>query len=179
MSVSLVDVVIVVLVLLSAIAGFSSGVIRALFSLAGLIIGIAFASRNYLHFAHEWTPLVHNPALQEAIWFCLLTLAVMLAAALVGWMVRSVVASVGLSWLDRLLGLAFGFVRGAVLVSVAIVTLAAFYPDTTWLAKSRAAKYFFELTDVTIKVTPESLKQRVVEGIHAVERNSKQWLPVG
>jgi membrane protein required for colicin V production len=178
-TVSLVDIVIVLLVPLSAVAGFSSGVIRAVFSLAGLIIGIAYASRNYLRFAHEWTPLVHNPALQEAIWFCLLTIAVMLLFSLVGWLVRKIVASVGLSWLDRLVGLAFGFVRGAVLVSVAIVTLAAFYPDTTWLKDSQAAKYFFDVTDLTIKVTPESLKQRVLDGLHAVERNSKQWLPVG
>lgn len=173
---SIVDIVIVLLVVLSAIQGYRSGLVLSVCSLFGLVAGIAIASWNYKRFSLRLLDWVHSVALAEAIWFCLIALAVMLAAGLAGMLIRGVVHGVGLGWLDRLIGLFFGLLRGAVLVTLGIVTLAAFFPETTWLEQARTARYFLRVAQLTTLMTPEDLKMRMLQGLHVLEKDAPEWL---
>ena len=173
---NIVDIVILVLVGLSAFAGFRSGLIRSVFSLVGLVVGVVFASWQYRHFSDDVFHITKNKTLSEAIWFCLLAIAVMLAASLLGWMLRGAVHGAGLGWLDRLLGLAFGFVRGAVLVTLGIATLAAFYPETSWLKDSQLARYFLTTTRMTTNITPEELRHKILDGLHILEKDASTFM---
>jgi membrane protein required for colicin V production len=173
---SLVDIAILLLVILSAIQGFRSGLIQSVFSLAGLIAGIAIASWNYQHFAVELAPLLKNKQLSEAIWFCLLAVGVMLLAGLVGMLIKGLVHGVGLGWLDRLMGLIFGFLRGALLVTLGIVILAAFFPDTRWLGDAQLAKYFIGSAHLTTRISPKELKEKIQDGLEVLEKDAPAWL---
>jgi membrane protein required for colicin V production len=173
---NVVDIAIVLLVLLSAIQGFRSGLIQSVFSLLGLIAGIAVASWHYKRFAIQLATLVHSMALAEAIWFCLIALAVMLAAGLIGMLIKGVVHGVGLGWLDKLTGLIFGVLRGAVLVTLCIVTLAAFFPDTSWLGDAQLSRYFLGTAQLTTQMTPGDLKLRILDGLHVLEKDAPEWI---
>lgn len=171
-----VDIAIVLLLILSAALGFRSGLIQSIVSLVGLIAGIAIASWNYKHFADDRYPLFHDHTLSEATWFCLIALAVMVAAGLIGWLLKKVIHGVGLGWLDRLTGFLFGLLRGALLVTLCILTLAAFFPDTRWLGDARLAKYFLGTAHLTTQITPAELKQKILYGLRVLERDSPEWL---
>jgi len=173
---NLVDIVILLLLVLSAVLGYRSGFIQSCFSLAGLIAGIAIASWNYKHFAGQLAPTVQNPRLAEAICFCLLALAVMLVAGLLGMLIKGLIHGVGLGWLDRIFGLVFGLLRGALLVTLCIVTLAAFFPDTRWLGDAQLSRYFLGSVHITTHITPEELKRKILNGLHVLERDSPDWL---
>jgi membrane protein required for colicin V production len=173
---NVVDIVILLLLVLSAILGFRSGLIQCVFSLAGLIAGIAIASWNYKHFAPELAPTVHSMALAEAICFSLIALAVMLVAGLLGMLIKGLVHGIGLAWLDKSLGLIFGLLRGAVLVTLCIVILAAFYPDTSFLGKAALSRYFLGSAHLTTHMTPRELKDRIVYGLHVLEKDAPSWL---
>jgi membrane protein required for colicin V production len=173
---NVVDIVIVLLLVLSVIQGYRTGLIQSIFSLLGLIAGIAIASWNYHYFAHDLISLAHSEALADAIAFCLIALAVMLVAGLLGMLIKGVIHGVGLGWLDRLLGLAFGFLRGALLVTLCIVTLAAFFPNTSWLGDSQLGRYFLGTAHLTTTMTPAELKQRILEGLRVVEKDTPIWL---
>lgn len=173
---NVVDIVIVLLIVLSAVHGYSSGLIQSVFSLMGLIAGIAIASWHYRRFAYELAPLVHSRAVAEAIWFCLIALAVMLVAGLLGMLFKGLIHGVGLGWLDKLTGLIFGILRGAVLVTLCIVTLAAFFPDTRWLGNAQLARYFLGTAHMTTQMTPEELKLRIEMGLRVLEKDAPEWL---
>jgi membrane protein required for colicin V production len=177
---NIVDIVIVLLVVLSVIQGFRNGLIESVFSLAGLIAGIAIASWNYQSIGAKLAPMLHiehhSGPIADAIWFCLIALAVMLVAGLVGMLIKSLIHGVGLGWLDRLTGMVFGFLRGAFLVTLCIVTLVAFFPNTRWLAEAQLASYFSGIVHLTTHMTPEELKVRVLDGLQLLENNSPQWL---
>jgi membrane protein required for colicin V production len=173
---NLVDIVIVLLVVLSAIQGFRTGLIQSVFSLAGLIAGIAIASWNYTRFAYRLMPLINNRPVDEAISFCLIALVVMLVAGLLGMLMKNVIHGVGLGWLDRLTGLIFGLLRGAVLVTLCIVTLAAFFPETSWLENAQLARYFLGTAHLTTQMTPEELKDRILHGLGVLEEDAPKWL---
>jgi membrane protein required for colicin V production len=172
---NLVDIVILLLLALSAIQGFRSGLIQCVFSLAGLIAGIAVASWHYKRFAYEFAPVVHSYALSAVIWFCLITLAVMLVAGVLGMLVKGLVRGIGLGWLDSLLGLIFGLLRGAVLATLCIVILAAFYPDTTWLGDAQLSRYFLGSAHLTTSMTPDELKEKVQRGLVVLEQDTPTW----
>jgi membrane protein required for colicin V production len=173
---NIVDIVILLLLALSAFSGFRSGLIQCVFSLAGLIAGIAIASWNYKRFAYELAPVVHSQALADAIWFCLIALAVMLVAGLLGMLIKGLVHGVGLGWLDRALGLIFGLLRGAVLATLCIVILAAFYPDTRWLGDAQLSRNFLGSAHLTTHITPQELKEKILHGLKVLEEDTPTWL---
>ena len=79
-----VDITILVLVILSAALGFRSGLIQSIFSLVGLIAGIAIASWHYKGFAAELAPYFHSKGVDEAIAYCVIAIAVMVVASILG-----------------------------------------------------------------------------------------------
>jgi membrane protein required for colicin V production len=173
---NIVDIVIVLLLVLSIVQGYRTGLIQSVFSLLGLIGGIAIASWNYTHFVGNLQPILHNRALTEAVAFALIALAVMLIAGLAGMLVKSMIHGVGLGWLDKLAGLVFGLLRGALLVVLCIVTLAAFFPETHWLGDAQLAKYFLGTAHLTTRMTPKELEDKIKYGLHVLEKDAPNWM---
>ncbi|HEX4321400.1 MAG TPA: CvpA family protein [Acidobacteriaceae bacterium] len=173
---NLVDIVIVLLLALSAIQGLRTGFVQCIFSFAGLIAGIAVAAWNYQRFAYQFAPVMHSYALSAAICFCLIVLAVMLAAAVLGMLIKGLIRGIGLGWLDSLLGLVFGLLRGAVLATLCIVILAAFFPDTTWLGDAQLSRYFLGSAHLTTQMTPDELKGKIKTGLSVLEQNTPNWI---
>ena len=173
---SLVDVAIVVLLLLSMAIGFQSGFIRSVTSLLGLVAGIAYASWNYKMFAERLMPYVSGERLADAIAFGLVALLVMIIFGLVGMVIKKIVHGVGLGFFDRLFGLVFGFLQGALLVTLCLVTMIAFFPAAKWLDETQLSKYFLGPVHLTVQITPHDLKQRIMGGLHTLQRDSPAWL---
>jgi len=173
---NLVDIVVLLVLVLSAIQGYRSGLVASIASLLGLFGGIAIASWNYTRLIATVDPIVNGKALSAAISFVLIALVVMLLAGLLGILLKGVIHGIGLGWLDRLAGLLFGLLRGALLVTLCIVALAAFFPDTRWLGDARLPKYFLGTAHLTTHITPEELKEKILLGLHRIEVDSPNWL---
>ncbi|MFC5865505.1 CvpA family protein [Acidicapsa dinghuensis] len=176
---NVVDVVILLMLIVSSLLGFRGGFIRSVFSLIGLIAGIAIASWNYLFLAFHVEPFVHSHALASVISFCIIAFLVMILAGLLGILIRSIVRGVGLGWLDHTFGLIFGILRGALLATLCVVLLAAFYPDGNLLKGARLAPYFLGFSQITITVTPGELKTKIENGLQVLEKDSPGWLRPG
>ena len=170
------DIAIVLLLIFSAAIGFTTGLIRSVASLLGLVAGIAYASWNYLQVASRLMPYIHGVPLSQAIAFCLLTLLVTIVFSMIGLVIKKLVHGVGLGWLDRLMGLVFGFLQGALLVTLCLVTIAAFFPATQWIGNTQLTKYFLGSVHLTTQMTPHDLKVRILDGLQILERKSPGWL---
>ena len=139
---ALIDWLIVVVLLLSVLSAAKSGIFVEVFSLAGLIVGLVLATWNYQRLLPWISRWVHTLAAAEALSFLLIALGVMLLAGLLGRVIRWSVHSIGLGWADRFLGALFGFVKGFVLVTIAVLAIAAFFPQASWFRHSRLAPCF-------------------------------------
>ena len=74
--------------------------------------------------AAAWLPMGGSgDAVRYAAGFVLVFIATAFAAGLLAWLVKKLVAAVGLRPVDRTLGAAFGLVRGAVLLLAAAVVI--------------------------------------------------------
>lgn len=173
---ALIDWAIVVVLLVSVLSAAKKGFFLEVFSLAGVLLGLLLASWNYQKLApwiHGW---IHNAPASEAISFIAIAVVVMILAGLLGRLVRWSVHSIGLGWADRLVGAAFGLVKGCVLITIAVLVVAAFLPGATWLQKSRLAPYFLSAAHQAAVVTPNELGQRIRQGVTVLRSAQPAWL---
>ncbi|MBW4026564.1 CvpA family protein [Acidipila rosea] len=173
---SLVDWVIAVFLLVSVLSAAKKGFFLEAFSLAGLVLGLMLASWNYTKLLPWVSAWVRPIAVAEMVCFVGIALVVMLVAGLAGRLVRWAVRSVGLGWADRFAGAVFGFLKGCVLITLAVVAMAAFMPQASWLGQSKFVPYFLSAARQTAIVTPEELGKRIRQGVSLIQNVQPGWL---
>lgn len=158
---SLLDWIFIAILIISTLTAVLSGFIVEVFSLGGLILGLVLAYWNFprvLPYVLAWG-LPQNAAIIVA--FAVIALATMIFSVILGHILRKSVRLVGLGWLDRLAGAAFGLVKGAVLVLVVIVVLMAFMPKSSLVKKSRLAPHFLMLAHTVTGVSPTEFSAKI------------------
>jgi membrane protein required for colicin V production len=173
---TVVDWIIVAMLAGAVLGGIARGFFRSVFSLAGLIAGLALASWNYWKVAAVLKPVVHSVEAANAIAFLVIALLVMVIAAITGAVLAKVFQKVGLGCLDRLAGAVFGFVEGLVFVTICILVTVAFFPQTQWLTEARLPRYFFGALHISTHVTPSRLADRLRTELRTLETESPQWM---
>jgi len=144
--------------------------------LAGLVLGLGIAAWNYDRAAAFLLPMVHVEAVANAIGFILIALLVMLVANLIGSLLSKAVHRLGLGCLDRLAGGVFGFLQGALLITISILVIVAFFPQAHWLADARLPKFFFGFLHLGARVSPAELAERLRDGLQIMEQHAPEWM---
>ena len=167
-----------IVALVSMLAAARKGIIRVLFSIAGIIAGILIASWNYLRLAttlHRW--ITSFPAAQIVAFLAILVGVVMVFSLAAG-LLRKTVAAVGLGFLDRLLGAAFGLLRGLLVGVAVIMACLAFLPNSPWIRDSRLAPGFLAATHAVSFIVPQHFQQQMSEGaMHLLQRSPRVFAP--
>jgi membrane protein required for colicin V production len=174
-----VDWAILIVLALSVLGGLEQGFFRAVFSLGGLLLGLALAAWNYPHVAFLLTPFVPIEAVADTIAFLAIAIVVMGLAGGVGRIVAKTIHQLGLGCLDRLAGAVFGFFQGALFVMICILVAVAFFPHARWLTESRLPKRFFGACQLSTHITPAELTQRVILGLKMLEDETPDWMHPG
>lgn len=173
---TIVDWVIAIVLVVSIVSAAKDGLIVEVFSLAGLILGLLLASWDYQKLTPWFGSWIHSAALVEVLSFVAIVVATLIVAAVAGRMVRWSVQSIGLGWADRLAGAAFGLVKGCVVVTIAVMVTAAFWPKATWLRQSRFAPEFLSMARWAAVVTPADLGDRIRSGVVVLRKAEPDWL---
>ena len=176
---SWVDWAIVIVLIASALGGLAQGFFRTACSLIGLIFGLSLAAWNYGSVAGLFIGLVRVEAIANAIGFFLIALVVMAIANLVGNALGRAFDWLGLGCLDKIGGGILGFFQGMVLVTLALLVVVAFFPQSDFLANSRLPKQFFGTLHVSEHLSPEDLAQRVRYGLRLLEQQTPPWMHPG
>ncbi len=160
----------------STITAFMRGIIRELFSLGGLIAGILIAGWNYHHVALLFGSFITTPAIAQIIAFLLIVIGVMVLSSLLGKLLNRTAHAIGLGFFDRLLGAAFGFVRGCLLGVAIMMPVAAFLPQSQWIGNSQLSPYFLEGAHAVSFVVPQDLRQQILDGAAQLKHNAPGWI---
>ncbi len=158
------DWLLICIVLLSTLAAFARGIIKVLFSLTGLIIGLLVASWNYLALSQSLQRWITNVAAAQLIAFFSLLCLIVLLFTIAGALLRKTVAAIGLGVFDRLLGAVFGLLRGLLLGVVTMMAIAVFAPRSTWVHESQLAPYFLAGAHAVSFVVPRHFQEQLTTG---------------
>lgn len=173
---ALVDWIIVIVLVVSVLSAAKHGFFVEVFSLAGVILGLLLASWNYERLLPWLNGWIHQQAIAQVGAFLAIALGVMIVAGLLGRVIRWSVRSIGLGWADRIVGAAFGLVKGCVLVTLAMMAITAFMPHANWFEKSRLSPYFLSVAHQTATLTPSELGERIRQGVTIIRNAQPYWL---
>jgi membrane protein required for colicin V production len=155
------------------------GFFQEAFALGGLVLGFLFACWFYRATAPRLAGLISSPPLAEFAAFLLILIATMLLATLLGRLLRRTASVIGLGIADRLLGAAFGLVRGALLGVALLLAVTAFLPAAPWVRTSFLAPYFLRAAHAVSFVMPHDLKLRLLDGMETVKHTAPGWIKYG
>jgi len=162
------DWIIVAILFLSVLLATAQGFVYELFSLAGTVLGYLLAAWNYKRFGAWLLPYTKNEWIAQGVAFLLIFICIVFLAGAVGRLARWAAHGVGLRWFDRLLGAAFGMLRGALIVMVMVMSMAAFVPGSRMLAESKLGLYFLVIGRGATWVAPSELQARFKDGLRSL-----------
>jgi len=163
-----VDWIIVGALIVSILIAASNGFLYELFSFAGVVIGYVAAAWGYQKVAAWYLPMVKAPWVADIAGFLTIFIGIVLLAGIIGRLARWAMKEVGLSWADRLLGGAFGLVRGVLVIAVVLLATASFAPASRWMANSQLAPYILIVARAAIWVAPGSVRAHFNDGMHVL-----------
>jgi membrane protein required for colicin V production len=141
-----VDYVIAGIMAFSALISILRGFIREVLSLIGWVAAVVFARLGMEPVADLLVDRIAAPSIRLGVGFVLVFVGTLLVVGVVNFLVGRLISSTGLTGTDRMLGVLFGFARGALIV-VVMVMLAGMtpLPKDPWWRASVLLPYFQEL----------------------------------
>jgi len=107
------DIVIIVALVISTFLGLRTGIIKAVLSLAGLIVGVILAGHYYVLLAEQLS-FIAQSGVAEVVAFAIILIGVMLIAVVLARLLKWVASVMMLSWVNKLGGAFFGLALGAI-----------------------------------------------------------------
>jgi membrane protein required for colicin V production len=124
----------------SVVLGALRGLVREVISLAAWVLAFVWA-QIHTETVAAWLPAgVSIPVVRLAAGFALIFIGVVVAGALLAWLLGRFLQAVGLRPIDRILGAGFGLARGAVLLlglTLVVVSL-GIQAQPVWAASETA-----------------------------------------
>ena len=141
-----IDFAILGIVALSAVVSVIRGFVREALSLAAWITSFWVALTFTEELAVMFTDYISVPSLRLVTAFAILFLVTLLITSLVAYMASQLVRKTGLTGTDRMLGVIFGLIRGAVIIAI-LVLLAGLtpMPHDPWWKESIFIVHFQEM----------------------------------
>jgi len=167
---SLLDWMILAILVYSIAVSWFKGFVREVLGLITVLLGVLFASWLCREAAGMFKNVVTTENLALFFGFSVIFLAALLAGFVIIWLMTRFMKFAKVEWADRLLGAAFGFIRGWVIGAVILLALTAFDVQTERLKNSELAPYFLPGSRVIAVMTPYEVKAKFLVGYRALER---------
>lgn len=172
MSFNWLDVLLGGILLLSCLGAIRNGLTKEVVRLVALAAGIVGGMWWYADAAAWFQPYVADERISSFAGFLAILLGSLVAGMIVAWVLVKMLGWVGLRWFDRLLGGAFGLVRGGLISAALVLGLLAFSPltrSTEIVAESQIAPWVLHATQLTSMVAPAELRQAYDESLARVK----------
>ena len=108
------DIVIIVVLAISTFLGLRIGIIKAVLSLAGVIVGVVLAGQYYVALADVLPFFSETSSAAKIVAFAIILIGVMVIAIVLARLLKWAASVVMLNWVNQLGGAAFGLMLGAI-----------------------------------------------------------------
>lgn len=167
---TLLDLLILIITAFCIVRSAMKGFVREVIGLVTVLLAILLSSWFYARAAPLFKDVVKTENLALFLAFSVIFLGTLLVGALAIWLITRFMKFAKLQTVDRLLGAAFGFIRGWVFAAVILLGLTAFDVQTERVRNSVLAPYVLPGARVVAVFTPYDLKARFLVGYRAIEK---------
>jgi membrane protein required for colicin V production len=167
---SLLDWLLLAILVYSIAISWFKGFVREVLGLITVLVAVLLAAWFYRGVGRLFKDVVRTENIALFFGFSLIFVMTLVAGFVVIWLVTKFMKFAKLQWADRLLGAAFGFIRGWVISAAILLALTAFEIQTERLKGSELAPYFLPGSRVIAVMTPYEMKAKFLVGYRALER---------
>ncbi len=147
------DIAILVLIAIPTLIGLKMGIIKAVLSLAGVIVGVLLAGNFYTLLAGRLT-FISQDNLAKIVAFAIILIGVMIIASVLASLLKWVVSAVMLGWVNNIGGAVFGFIMGAIFCSALLAIWAKFLGSGGPIADSALAAVLLDRFPMILALLP-------------------------
>ncbi|HEX6895598.1 MAG TPA: CvpA family protein [Bryobacteraceae bacterium] len=169
-----IDLVLISVLGLSVLTGLAAGFARVGVGFIAALLGI-FAGFWCYGLAGDYVAdYVSSRHMANLIGFFVIFFGIVIVGEIVGRILGKFLRWVGLSWFDRLLGGAFGLVRGFIMCAAVATVLLAFAPSPPprSVVDSKLLPYITDVAGVLAAMTPHDIRESFRD---AQEKVQKAW----
>ena len=120
------DFVIIAAVAIPTFIGLKIGLIKAVLSLAGLIVGVILAGCFYVPLSEQLT-FIPQATVAKVVAFAIILIGVMIIAGVLAMVLKWITSVIMLGWVNRIGGAVFGLVLGAILCGAVLALWIKFF----------------------------------------------------
>ena len=151
------DIGILVAVAIATFIGLKIGLIKAVLSLAGLIVGVILAGRFYITLSEQLT-FIPQAGVAEIVAFGIILIGVMVIASILATLLKWIASAVMLGWVNYLGGAVFGLVLGALFCSALLAIWVKFLGIAEIISESKLAIILLDRFPTVLTLLPEEFE---------------------
>jgi membrane protein required for colicin V production len=163
------DYFVLTVVIVSTGFGALKGILKGVFSLVSMIVGLFAAIYLYGFAAVIFRSFVANERSANLLGFIFVFLLFVIAGTFVSAKLRGALKRAKLDWLDHALGASFGFIRAWLFCSVIYLALTAFPVSLEAVRTAAFAPFLLEGTRVIAYLASPELRDRFASGYQTVK----------
>jgi len=155
------DIVVVVILSFCLIRGFMLGIVRQISSIVGVLAGFFAGSRYYSLLTGMLTGWIDKPGYRNITAFAILFCAVFVLVILLAWVIHYLMKITKTGWIDRVMGVVFGGLKGLLIGCILLVALTTFLPaHAALIEQSRLARHMMVISEKMAVVIRHEAKTR-------------------
>ena len=148
------NIVIIIVIVISAFGGLKNGLIKAVLSLAGLIVGVVLAGRYYIPLS-EQLAFIPQDNIARIVAFAIILIGMILVTGLLASLLTWTVSTVMLGWVNRVGGAVFGLVFGAIFCGALLTIWVKFLGIQSIIVESVVATILLDSFPVVLALLPD------------------------
>jgi membrane protein required for colicin V production len=146
------DIVILVILGISVFSGLKVGLIKVLFTVVGIIVGIVLAGRFSDSFAGLLTFI--DPKWAKIAAFAIILVAVLIISGILAAILSKLISLVLLGWVNRLGGAVLGLVVGALFISAILAIWVKYLGIGDAVSGSALANFLLDKFPIVLGLLP-------------------------
>ena len=148
------DIVIIVVVVVATFWGLRTGIIKAVLSLAGLIVGVILAGHYYVPLS-EQLAFIPQANIAKIVAFAIILVGVMVIAGVLARLLKWAASVMMLGWVNRAGGAIFGLVLGGIFCGALLAILARFLGIEAVISESGLAAVLLHYFPLVLALLPD------------------------
>ena len=149
-----IDIAIIVPLAITAVVGLKMGLIKAVLSLAGIIIGVILAGRFYAPLSEQLT-FIQQAGVAKIVAFAIILIGVLVTTLVLASLLKWAASMMMLGWVNRLGGAVFGVLLGALNCGALLAAWVKFFGIGKTIAESILASALLDHFPIVLALLPQ------------------------
>jgi len=148
------DIILIVVIAIATLLGFRTGIIKAVLSLAGVIVGVILAGRYSVLLASQLS-FITSEGLAKIVAFAIVLVGVMVVAVVLASLLKWAASVMMLGWVNHLGGAVFGLALGAILCGALLAVWVKWLDVNSTITESIVAAILLDKFPLILVLLPD------------------------